>query len=67
MKKILLTWAPLASAVCITLSYLPQLRLTFITHNVSGQSLSFWTLLVISLFVLFLRQYGLIHYEGNKS
>ncbi|WP_028125279.1 PQ-loop domain-containing transporter [Eremococcus coleocola] len=67
MKKLLLTWAPLVSAVCITISYLPQLWLTFTTHNVSGQSLGFWTLLVISLFGLVLQQYGLIRYEGNKS
>lgn len=67
MTTLLLTIAPLISAVAITVSYIPQLRLTFKTKNVTGQSVTFWVLLNIALLGLFLQQLGLILYAGNTN
>lgn len=67
MTTLLLTIAPLISAVAITVSYLPQLKLTFKTKNVTGQSVTFWVLLNIALLGLFLQQLGLILYTGNTN
>lgn len=68
-QKLLLTIAPLIASIAITVSYLPQLWLTFTTRNVEGQSVMFWILLVVALGGLTLQQYGLVKYNGvtNKS
>ncbi|MBO1087199.1 PQ-loop domain-containing transporter [Enterococcus mundtii] len=67
MKVLLLTIAPLISMIAITISYLPQLKLTFRTKNVKGQSFGFWFLLNIALLGLLMQQVGLIAYLGNTN
>lgn len=67
MRKFLLTIAPAIAGVAITISYLPQLFLTFTTKNVTGQSLPFWLLLDLALLGLFLQQIGVIIYNQEKG
>lgn len=35
--------------ICITGSYLPQIRQLFKTHNTEGMSVSFWVILLLGL------------------
>ncbi|MBS4462256.1 hypothetical protein JXA27_06750 [Aerococcaceae bacterium zg-B36] len=63
LKMFALTIAPAISAIAITVSYLPQLWLTFTSQNVTGQSVVFWLLLVVSLTGLFIQQLGIIKYN----
>ncbi|WP_124058443.1 PQ-loop domain-containing transporter [Vaginisenegalia massiliensis] len=67
MKKFSLTIAPLIAGIAITICYLPQLWLTFTTHNVEGQSVGFWVLLCIALLGLVIQQIGLVVYVGNRN
>lgn len=67
LKKLLLNVAPSIAGIAITVSYLPQLWLTFSTRNVAGQSLSFWAILDIALLGLFLQQIGMLKYTHSKN
>lgn len=67
VEKLFLTYLPAVGLVSMVISYLPQLLMTYTTHNVEGQSLSFWILLVVGLFSMLLQQIGFIKYKGVKE
>lgn len=64
MQQLLLTISPLVSMILITVSYLPQIKLTIKTKNVKGQSLGFWAILTGALIGTTFQQVGLISYSG---
>ena len=65
--KFALEVAPILGAVLITISYLPQLKHTITTKNVSGQSVGFWILLSGSLLFLTIQQWGVWTTIGSWS
>lgn len=67
IEKALLDWLPTLGTIFMVVSYAPQLIMTYTTHNVSGQSLSFWVLLVLALGSMIGQQLGMIKYRGAKS
>ena len=66
-EKLLLTYLPMLSLVLITVSYAPQLILTYTTQNVEGQSVEFWVLLSLALLITIGQQVGMIKYRGANS
>ncbi len=67
LEKLLLTYLPMIGTILMVVSYIPQLTMTYTTHNVQGQSLSFWILLVLALGSMIGQQLGMIKYRGAKS
>ena len=66
-EKLLLDWLPLVGTVAMVISYLPQLWLTYTTHNVEGQSTGFCAILSFALLTMFLQQLGLLKYRNSKT
>ena len=64
MQTVLLTFLPIVAMVAITISYVPQLKLTFKTKDVTGQSIGFWLLLTGALIGTTGQQLGLVLFEG---
>lgn len=67
MKTLLLTVAPMIAMVAITLSYLPQLKMTYKTKDVSGQAVGFWMLLTVALVGTTAQQLGTVLFEGVRN
>lgn len=67
LEVLMLTVLPMIGTVAMVLSYVPQLKLTYTTHNVEGQSLSFWILLTVGLISMIGQQIGLIKYRNANS
>lgn len=65
LQQLLLNYLPIVAVVLITVSYIPQVRLTYGTKNVEGQSLSFWVLLNTSLFINTMRELMLFSVHGT--
>lgn len=67
LKKFMLEIAPTISGVLIVISYWPQIWTTLSTKDVSGQSVSFWILLCLSLLGFTIQQAGMIIFRENKE
>jgi len=62
MTQFLLNWLPLLGTIFLTICYLPQIRKTWKTKDVSSMSLLFWISLNIAL-ILLLGNYVVIFIE----
>lgn len=65
LSSIVLNYLPIIAVVLITFSYLPQIKLTYGTKNVEGQSLTFWVLLNTSLLINTIREMMLFTQHGT--
>lgn len=67
MQTFLLSIMPVMAATTITISYLPQMWMTFKTKNVESQHIGFWLLLTFSLSCLVSREVGVLMYTDGIS
>lgn len=65
MNQLLLNFLPVLATFLIGISYLPQLKVTYTTKNVEGQSIMFWIILISALFINVLREFYLFYSSGT--
>ena len=65
LENIILNYLPIVATILIVLSYIGQLKTTYGTKNVEGQSLFFWTVLNSALFINILREGYLFIQQGT--
>jgi uncharacterized protein with PQ loop repeat len=65
LSNILLDYLPIVATVLIIFSYMGQLKVTYGTKNVEGQSLSFWVILTSALAINVVREAYLMYTQGT--
>lgn len=65
ISNIILNYLPILGTILIVLSYLGQLKTTYGTKNVEGQSLFFWIVLDSALFINTIREIYLYKTQGT--